>query len=103
MGYLSRGVQVPPSHLEDGRILAVRGKAETALVELDISELYLRVLVSEQPPEDAFVAVRYQGHWFYVEHSDHSSKQSFALLIYLFQLQSPKAPSAAPVLTVPTG
>jgi hypothetical protein len=103
MGYLSRGVQVPPSHLADGRVRAVKIAAEGTPADPGTSESYLRIIVSEQPPEDAFVSARYQDHWFYIEHSDHSSKQSFALLMYLFQLQSPKAPSEAPVLTVPTG
>ena len=56
MGYLSRGVQVPPSHLADGRVRAVKIAAEGTPADPGTSESYLRIIVSEQPPEDAFVS-----------------------------------------------
>ena len=61
MGYLSKGVQVPPSHLEDGWVPAVGDQTGATFVDPGLSELDMRVLVSEQPPEDTFVAVRSPG------------------------------------------
>jgi hypothetical protein len=63
----------------------------------------LKVHSSIEPPDDAFVAVQYLGSWFYIERGDTSTKQTFSLLAYLFQLQAPEASTAAPILTVPTG
>ena len=54
-------------------------------------------------PEDAFVAVRYQGHWFYIAHSDIESKRAFGVLSSLFRVQAPTATSTAPILTLPAG
>jgi hypothetical protein len=63
----------------------------------------LRIHSQAEPPLDAFVAVKYADHWFYIPHSDHLSKQAFGLLVYLFQMQAPQVQGVGPLLTVPTG
>ncbi len=63
----------------------------------------LRIRSQAGSPPDAFVAVRYADYWFYIPHSDHTSKQAFGLLAYLFQMQAPQVQGAGPLLTVPTG
>ena len=94
MSFLSRGVEVPEAHREQGRVVDM-GSWEDLVP--------FRILSSQEKPGDVFAAVRYQGHWFYIEHTDHESKRAFNLLIYLFQLQAPETSAAAPVLTLPTG
>ena len=49
------------------------------------------------------VAVQHHGQWFYIPHSDHTSKLAFGLLAYLFQMQSPQQKTVGPILTVPVG
>ncbi|MHC4127680.1 MAG: putative periplasmic lipoprotein [Planctomycetota bacterium] len=99
MGFLSHGVEVPAAHLEEKRVrppaVAVDNWARTLIP--------LHVQSSAEPPEGAYVAVRHQDHWFYIAHDDHTSKQSFGLLGYLFQMQSPQQKTVGPILTVPTG
>jgi hypothetical protein len=99
MGFLSHGVEVPATHIEDQRVrpaaVATDGWART-MVPLHIQS-------SVDPPESAYVTVRHQDHWFYIAHDDHSSKQSFGLLGYLFQMQSPQQETMGPIITVPTG
>lgn len=99
MGFLSRGVELPAAHVEEGR-------AEVITLPVDIkSELLffpLKIFSSIERPTDAFVAVRHHDHWFYILHSDHKSKAAFALLTYLFELQAPKAQALGPMITVPT-
>jgi hypothetical protein len=52
------------------------------------------------PPHDASVWVRYAGHYYSINNSDVTSKDTFALLMELYRLQA--APSTgAPVLTIP--
>ena len=63
----------------------------------------LRIRTQPDRPEDAFIAIRHQGHWFYVEHADHASKRTIALLTVLFRLLAPDKPAAAPILTLPIG
>jgi hypothetical protein len=49
----------------------------------------------------AYVAVKYRGHWFYIEDSDLPSKTTFALLNTVLALQAGGVPSTGPVLTLP--
>ncbi len=63
----------------------------------------LKVRSASERPDDAFVAVEYEGSWFHIPKSDEQSKEAFALLTYLFMLQAPTTPSAGPVITVPAG
>jgi len=100
VGHLSRGVEVPPKHIAENPTAENERPEDGGLEEFLFP---LRVQSSAERPGDAFVAVQYQDFWFYILHSDQRSKQTFGLLLSLFQLQSPKSPSTAPVLTVPTG
>ena len=99
MGYVARGVDIPEKHLKEGRApepVSAQGADSLPLVPL-------RVYSREDVPEDAFVAIRYQQHWFYLKHSDHQSKTAFGLLTYLFQIQAPAPQGAGPLLTLPAG
>ncbi len=98
MGFLSRGVEIPQAHRERNFAEVVAGGEDEVLRRIP-----LRVHSQVEPPEDAFVAVQFEGHWFYIVQSDHQSKRSFGLLEYLFQMQAPQTPTVGPLLTVPTG
>jgi hypothetical protein len=100
MGFLSRGVEIPATHIEENRV-------EEMIIPVDAelrSLLFpLRIHSHVDKPTNAFVAVRHYDHWFYIIHSDHMSKQAFGLLTYLFQMQAPQAQTLGPMITVPTG
>ncbi|MCI0400797.1 MAG: hypothetical protein L0Y67_07200 [Gammaproteobacteria bacterium] len=100
MGFLSRGVEIPTVHLEEGRVSKSDELMES---ESRLLQHPLHIRSSVERPRDSFVAVQYQGNWFYVAHSDQTSKEAFTLITYLFQLQAPQAPTQGPLLTVPTG
>jgi hypothetical protein len=100
MGFLARGVAIPPAHAE---ISALPSQRSDSGDDRQTVPPPLQIHASVERPSDAFVSVRYQGHWFSIDRSDHASKQAFGLLTYLFQLKSPETPSAAPLITVPTG
>jgi hypothetical protein len=94
MSFLSRGVEVPEMHREQGWVVDM-GSWE-GLVPF-------RIHSSGEKPDNVFAAVRYDDHWFYIDHADHESKRAFGLLIYIFELQAPATTAAAPVLTLPAG
>ncbi len=98
MGYLSAGVDVPSEDLEEGR---APGVAQFAMV--DGQGVPMRVRWRRDRPDDAFVAVTFLGHWFYLPNSDHESKRAFGLLTYLYQMQATQEQGTAPLVTVPTG
>ncbi len=100
MTFLARGVEAPEAHRKDGRILTWAALEDKVLYDVFFP---LRVRTQAEPPEDAFVAVQHQGHWFFIEQTDHESKRAFALVTALFRLQTPGSKAATPILSLPTG
>jgi len=100
MGFLSHGVEIPAAHMQ-GQFV----EHNIAATEIQSNDFFtpLHIRSSATEPENAFVAIEYQGYWFYIKHSDHSSKQAFGLLTYLYMLQAPQAPNSVPLLTIPAG
>jgi hypothetical protein len=94
MSFLSRGVDVPEEHRDQGWVVDM-GSWEDLVP--------FRVRASKEKPDSVFVAVRYHGYWFYINLTDHESKRAFGLLIYIFELQAPATSAAAPILALPTG
>ena len=71
---LSASINVPPSHVEEGRTPGTR------VFETDKPGGFrplIRILSGSQCPGDAFVAIPYRGHWFWVEDRDYPSKVMF--------------------------
>jgi hypothetical protein len=57
---------------------------------------------SSSAPGDAAVSVLHDGQWYYIRNDDRTTKQAFALLRDLFDLQvKPESANGRPVLTVP--
>ena len=100
MGFLSHGVEVPAIHMQDK---FVEHSAEVVNIENNDFFVPLHISSSEEEPDNAFVAIEYQDYWFYIEHSDHISKQAFGLLTYLYMLQAPQTPGGMPLITIPAG
>jgi hypothetical protein len=62
-----------------------------------------RVKSGNGKPGEAYAAVRYLDHWFWIENSDEESKIVFVFLMLLFSLVESKEGTVAPIVTVPTG
>ncbi len=54
-----------------------------------------------EPPANPFVAVRYNGHWFWIDNRDFRSKGVFTFLLLLTSLAQTGVVPQAPVITVP--
>ena len=50
---------------------------------------------------DAFVAVPYSNHWFWIDSSDLQSKQIFSFLMFVFSLSETGGKEGVPIVTVP--
>ncbi len=59
-----------------------------------------RVLSGCQKPHDAFAAVCYEGHWFWIEKNDFRSKRTMAYLLVLLALADTGARESLPVITI---
>jgi hypothetical protein len=103
--YAANGIQVPEEHL-DAHYATTTVDSDGApfdwsdvlggLFQVHCSDSLLR-------PSDAAVAVRYRGHWFYIEDGDEESKSTFTLLAQLYSLQAGEVSEEKPVLTLPVG
>jgi hypothetical protein len=100
MTFLAQGVELPASQSVEGRLTRETDTDDTTGAPAHIP---LHVHSSVEKPAGAFISVNYRGYWYYVVNTDHRAKRVIGLLNYLFQLQAPKTPQLAPVLTVPTG
>lgn len=101
--YLSQAVAVPGAHLEAGWVTRTRRPDGTDFDWNELTGRLFRVETSPERPADAFVAVPYRGHWFYIPDSDLDSKTTFGLLTLLFSLQASGGDGVSPLLTVSTG
>jgi hypothetical protein len=61
----------------------------------------LRVHWAEKQPDEAHIAVKYRGGWFWIDDRDHTSKSAFNFLMLLFSLTETGATQSAPIVTVP--
>jgi hypothetical protein len=91
-------VQVPEADV-------VHGKATPGLVETQapvaLNGPPLRVLVTDTPPQDAYVAAQYDRRWFWIADSDIQSKYTFGIIMLLFSIADTGVKGAAPVVTIP--
>jgi hypothetical protein len=91
-------VRVPESDV-------VQGKATPGLVDAQaagaLSGPPLRVLVTDAPPQDAYVAMQYDRRWFWIADTDIQSKNTFAIIMLLFSIADTGVKGSAPVVTIP--
>jgi hypothetical protein len=91
-------MQVPESDV-------VQGKATPGLVETPgagaLNGPPLRVLVTDTQPQEAHVAVQYDGRWFWIADTDVQSKYTFGIIMLLFSIADTGVRGSAPIVTIP--
>ena len=91
---LALGVEIPQSHLK--RQLA------PPIGSLPSKEhVLVHIHSGPKEPKDAFVAVPYEGEWFWIANNDWQSKRSFSSILFLFTLANTGGNNPLPVLTIP--
>jgi hypothetical protein len=90
---LSTFVEVPVEHF-------VAGIAPPLSELADEPQPPLRVLSGAEKPCAPFVAVCYEGHWFWIEKSDFHSKRTLTYLLVLLALADTGAKEGLPVITI---
>jgi hypothetical protein len=97
MGIVARNVEIPAELQESGVVPPLRYSGRTG------SDVKFKLHASKREPETPF-AVSSQGFWFYVDPSDHYSKELLSILNELFYAQVGSQPSTGgPILTLPLG
>ena len=99
--FASHGVEVPGDDLEMGRAMTTKDESgnpfEWSLVVGDL----VSIRSQTNKPDNAQVAIKYRGSWFYINDSDLNTKYSFLLLDQLAALLGGKTDKAGPLLTLP--
>ena len=93
-------VQVPAPDIAAGE--ATSGVVVTQHAEAQAPAL-LKIVSGNAPPKDAYVAVRYAGHWFWIADTDIRSKYTFGLIMLMFSISETSPPTSPPQVTVPLG
>jgi hypothetical protein len=94
---LGFGIDVPEAHVKAGRVLPGRRQPDSA----PYTPL-TRIRSGTEAPADAYVAVPYRGHWYWIDDNDIASKSTFTFLLILFSLAETGQGATAPVVTVPS-
>jgi hypothetical protein len=91
-------VRVPASDVADGR--AAPGLVASP-AEGPQSGPAMRILAGDAAPKDAYVAVQYDGKWFWIADNDIQSKATFAVVILLFSIADTGVKGSTPLVTIP--
>jgi hypothetical protein len=94
LGMLATHADLPPEHVAEGRAMPGVSEANRHAV---------RFYSGKEAPKDAFVAVRYRDHWFWIDDRDLTTKRAFTLIMILFTMADSGPEGSLPVLTIPTG
>lgn len=98
MGLMAAQVEVPKEDVAEGR--ATPGAVEMS--EPDAAGLRrARILSSDDKPAQAYVAVHYRNHWFWIDDCDLKSKRTLAFMMMLFTLADTGDKQALPLITIP--
>lgn len=96
---ISSAIEVPASDVTEGIAPAPAAFSE----DPQGYQPLIRIRSGDAPPERPFVAVQYQGHWFWIDANDYASKGIFSFVMIMFSLMDTAAPRGQPIVTVPAG
>ncbi|TAL05356.1 MAG: hypothetical protein EPO07_03640 [Verrucomicrobia bacterium] len=97
MNNMAAQVEVPAAHLAAGRATPGLDSAAKA----NEQSRPVRIHSSKEKPADAYVAVSYRGHWFWIDDCDLKSKRAFAFMMMLFTLSETGEKENLPLITIP--
>jgi len=97
---LATQIEVPAEHVEDGRTMPSKTSADDS--DSGLGRL-ITIHSGTGHPDDAFTAVRYRDHWYWIDDRDFRSKRTFAFLMILFSLTETGGKEGLPLVTIPAG
>jgi hypothetical protein len=95
MSAMASYTDVPEADLKDGRALP---SSSTNNVD---NNAPVRIKCSKDKPADAFAAVHYRNHWFWVDDRDWRTKRAFTAVMFLFTMAETTGDEKLPLVTIP--
>lgn len=96
MAAFSSYIEVPAAHQQDGS--AAPGVANDATAD-HAGRISIRS--GSEKPSAAFAAVRYRGHWFWIDDSNWHTKRALTAVMYFFTLTDSGGNDKLPLITIP--
>jgi len=116
MGIMASQTDVPAEDVAEGRATpgweAVSAKDDTVVESAAVAGgtvvtngtkaiRLIQIHCTEGAPSDAFVAIRYRDHWFWIDDRDLKSKHTFSFMMLLFTLADTGERENLPLITIP--
>jgi len=93
-------IDVPAEHVAQGRTVP----SSTPLgKEGEQPRKVINIKHSAKKPPNAFTAVMYRDHWYWIDDRDFRSKRTFGFLMILFSLTETGGREGLPLVTIPAG
>ena len=89
-------IEVPEAHARDGSVVA----AQAGTVPAERPER-VRIRSGTEKPADAFAAVRYRNHWYWIDNASLLSKRALTAIMYFFTLADTGDSGRLPLITIP--
>ena len=89
-------VDVPPVDIEHHRAVAnIESAAGDGRGDV------VRIYSGDEKPADAFAAVHYRGHWFWIDDGDFRTKRALTAVMFFFTLADTGGNDKLPLVTIP--
>lgn len=96
MGAFSTYLEAPDAHLKDHSAIPAFEKAS-----VDRRQSAVKIHSGTVKPTDAFAAVLYRDHWFWVENGDWQTKRALTAIMFFFTLAETGDKDKLPLITIP--
>jgi hypothetical protein len=98
MQAMAAKAEVPAEDIRDGRVTP--GSEQSASASTQPSAANPPIRCSPKRPKDAFVAVQYRSHWFWVDDRDLLAKRDLGFMMLLFTLTDTGEREPPPLVTI---
>jgi len=96
MQALASYLDVPEAHLKDHSAVPAFEN-----IAPENRQGKVRIHSGKEKPANAFAAVRYRDHWFWVDDGDWQTKRAMTAVMFFFTLADTGAPEKLPLITIP--
>jgi hypothetical protein len=96
MGAFASYADVPEEDLKDGR-----APPSLSSTNRPGKSDPVKIKCSKDKPADAFAAVHYRGHWFWIDDGDWRSKRALTAVMFLFTMAETGGSENLPLITIP--
>jgi hypothetical protein len=96
MAAFSSYLDVPESDLKEHRAVPAFEYADP-----ENRKDAVRIYSGKDKPADAFAAVQYCGHWFWIDDRDWQTKRALNAVMFFFTLAETGSPEKLPLITIP--